>query len=101
MRDYVLGRVLIDESNTFFYGETSLDGVFDLVSRSKKSVQFPEHNAGTLVAEGFLDDTVRYTVEDVCHVRSPVRAFDVRSECHSLVDYHARARTPLAAMSVQ
>ena len=60
--------MLIDGSNTFFYGETSLDGVLDLVSRSKKSVQFPEHNAGTLVAEGFLDDTVRYTVEDVCHV---------------------------------
>ncbi|WP_201740246.1 type B DNA-directed DNA polymerase [Salinigranum halophilum] len=35
----VLGRAIIDESNTFFYGETNLDGVLDLVSRSKKPVQ--------------------------------------------------------------
>ena len=35
----VPGRAIIDESNTFFYGETNLDGVFDLVSRSKKPVQ--------------------------------------------------------------
>ena len=35
----VPGRVIIDESNTFFYGETNLDGVLDLVSRSKKPVQ--------------------------------------------------------------
>ena len=33
------GRAVIDESNTFFYGETNLDGVLDLVSRSKKPVQ--------------------------------------------------------------
>jgi DNA polymerase I len=31
--------VLTDESNTFFYGETDLDGVPDLVSRSNKPVQ--------------------------------------------------------------
>ncbi|SEH66654.1 DNA polymerase I [Halopenitus malekzadehii] len=35
----VPGRVIIDESNTFFYGETNLDGVLDLVSRSTKPVQ--------------------------------------------------------------
>jgi len=35
----VPGRVIIDESNTFFYGETNLDGVLDLVSRSKKPIQ--------------------------------------------------------------
>ena len=35
----VSGRAIIDESNTFFYGETNLDGVLDLVSRSKKPVQ--------------------------------------------------------------
>jgi DNA polymerase I len=35
----VPGRAIIDESNTFFYGETNLDGVLDLVSRSKKPVQ--------------------------------------------------------------
>ena len=35
----VPGRAVIDESNTFFYGETNLDGVLDLVSRSKKPVQ--------------------------------------------------------------
>jgi len=35
----VPGRTIIDESNTFFYGETNLDGVLDLVSRSKKPVQ--------------------------------------------------------------
>ena len=35
----VPGRVIIDESNTFFYGETHLDGVLNLVSRSKKPVQ--------------------------------------------------------------
>jgi DNA polymerase I len=35
----VPGRAIIDESNTFFYGETTLDGVLDLVSRSKKPVQ--------------------------------------------------------------
>ncbi|TKX72364.1 type B DNA-directed DNA polymerase [Halorubrum sp. GN11_10-6_MGM] len=35
----VPGRVIIDESNTFFYGETNLDGVLDLVSRSRKPVQ--------------------------------------------------------------
>jgi len=35
----VPGRAIIDESNTFFYGETNLDGVFDLVSRSKKPIQ--------------------------------------------------------------
>ena len=33
------GRAIIDESNTFFYGETNIDGVLDLVSRSKKPVQ--------------------------------------------------------------
>jgi len=31
----VPGRAIIDESNTFFYGETNLNGVLDLVSRSK------------------------------------------------------------------
>jgi len=35
----VPGRAIIDESNTFFYGETNLDGVLDLVGRSKKPVQ--------------------------------------------------------------
>jgi len=35
----VPGRAIIDKSNTFFYGETNLDGVLDLVSRSKKPVQ--------------------------------------------------------------
>ncbi|WP_049911833.1 type B DNA-directed DNA polymerase [Halorubrum kocurii] len=35
----VPGRAIIDESNTFFYAETNLDGVLDLVSRSKKPVQ--------------------------------------------------------------
>jgi len=33
------GRVIIDESNTFFYEETNLDGVIDLVSRSRKPLQ--------------------------------------------------------------
>ena len=33
------GRAIIDKSNTFFYGETNLDGVLDLVSRSKKPIQ--------------------------------------------------------------
>ncbi|ESS08880.1 MAG: hypothetical protein A07HN63_01087, partial [uncultured archaeon A07HN63] len=33
------GRAIIDESNTFFYEETNLDGVIDLVSRSKKPLQ--------------------------------------------------------------
>ena len=35
----VPGRAIIDESNTFFYGETNLKGVLDLVSRSKKPIQ--------------------------------------------------------------
>ncbi len=35
----VPGRAIVDESNTFFYGETNLDGVLDLVSRSKKPIQ--------------------------------------------------------------
>jgi len=35
----VPGRAIIDESNTFFYGETNLEGVIDLVSRSRKPVQ--------------------------------------------------------------
>ena len=35
----VPGRAIIDESNTFFYGETNLNGVLDLVSRSKKPIQ--------------------------------------------------------------
>ncbi|ELZ21053.1 DNA polymerase I [Halosimplex carlsbadense 2-9-1] len=35
----VPGRAIIDKSNTFFYGETNLDGVLDLVSRSKKPIQ--------------------------------------------------------------
>jgi len=35
----VPGRAIIDESNTFFYDETNLDGVLDLVSRSKKPIQ--------------------------------------------------------------
>jgi DNA polymerase I len=35
----VPGRAIIHESNTFFYGETNLDGVLNLVSRSKKHVQ--------------------------------------------------------------
>jgi len=33
------GRAIIDESNTFFYGETNLDGILDPVSRSKKPIQ--------------------------------------------------------------
>jgi len=35
----VPGRAIIDESNTFFYGETNLDGVLDLVARSNKPIQ--------------------------------------------------------------
>ncbi|SFC70083.1 DNA polymerase I [Halobiforma haloterrestris] len=35
----VPGRAIVDESNTFFYGETNLQGVLDLVSRSGKPVQ--------------------------------------------------------------
>jgi len=35
----VPGRAIVDESNTFFYGETNLDGILDLVSRSKKPIQ--------------------------------------------------------------
>jgi DNA polymerase I len=35
----VPGRAIVDESNTFFYGETNLDGILDLVSRSKKPLQ--------------------------------------------------------------
>ena len=35
----VPGRAIVDESNTFFYGETDLEGVLDLVARSKKPVQ--------------------------------------------------------------
>jgi len=33
------GRVIIDESNTFFYKETNLEGIIDLVSRSQKPLQ--------------------------------------------------------------
>jgi len=33
------GRAIIDESNTFFYEETNLDGVIGLVSRSRKPLQ--------------------------------------------------------------
>jgi DNA polymerase I len=35
----VPGRAIIDESNTFFYDETNLDGVLDLVARSRKPLQ--------------------------------------------------------------
>ncbi len=35
----VPGRAIVDESNTFFYDETNLDGVLDLVSRSRKPLQ--------------------------------------------------------------
>ncbi|MCU4751319.1 type B DNA-directed DNA polymerase [Halobacteria archaeon AArc-curdl1] len=35
----VPGRAIIDESNTFFYHETNLEGVLDLVSRSRKPLQ--------------------------------------------------------------
>ncbi|WP_312912779.1 type B DNA-directed DNA polymerase [Natronosalvus caseinilyticus] len=35
----VPGRAIIDESNTFFFGETNIDGVLDLVSRSRKPIQ--------------------------------------------------------------
>jgi DNA polymerase I len=35
----VPGRALIDRSNTFFFGETNIDGVLDLVSRSRKQIQ--------------------------------------------------------------
>jgi DNA polymerase I len=31
----ISGRAIIDEPNTFFFGETNLEGVLDLVSRSK------------------------------------------------------------------
>ena len=33
------GRAIVDESNTFFYEETNLNGVIDLVSRSRKPLQ--------------------------------------------------------------
>jgi DNA polymerase I len=35
----VLGRAIVDESNTFFYGETTLEGMVDLVARSRKPIQ--------------------------------------------------------------
>ncbi|WP_336325186.1 type B DNA-directed DNA polymerase [Halovenus sp. HT40] len=35
----VPGRVIIDQSNTFFYDETNLDGCLDLVERSRKPLQ--------------------------------------------------------------
>ncbi|RDI72656.1 type B DNA-directed DNA polymerase [Halopelagius longus] len=35
----VPGRVIIDESNTFFWDQTNLDGCLDLVSRSHKPLQ--------------------------------------------------------------
>ncbi|GAB3700445.1 type B DNA-directed DNA polymerase [Halorubrum pallidum] len=35
----VPGRAIIDESNAFFFGETNLDGILDLVTRSKKPIQ--------------------------------------------------------------
>jgi DNA polymerase I len=35
----VLGRVIVDESNTFFFGEANLDGLLDLVARSHKPLQ--------------------------------------------------------------
>ncbi|WP_336328807.1 type B DNA-directed DNA polymerase [Halovenus sp. HT40] len=35
----VPGRAIIDESNTFFYDETNLNGCLDLVERSKKPLQ--------------------------------------------------------------
>ncbi|MFD1600681.1 type B DNA-directed DNA polymerase [Halobellus rarus] len=35
----VPGRAIIDRSNTFFFGETNIDGVLDLVSRSRKPIQ--------------------------------------------------------------
>jgi DNA polymerase I len=35
----VPGRAIVDESNTFFYAETNLDGVLDLVARSRKPLQ--------------------------------------------------------------
>ena len=35
----VPGRAIIDESSTFFYNETNLDGVLDLVERSRKPLQ--------------------------------------------------------------
>ncbi|WP_458210310.1 type B DNA-directed DNA polymerase [Haladaptatus sp. NG-SE-30] len=35
----VPGRAIIDKSNTFFFGETNIDGVLDLVSRSRKPIQ--------------------------------------------------------------
>ncbi len=35
----VPGRAIIDRSNTFFYSQTNLDGVLDLVERSRKPLQ--------------------------------------------------------------
>lgn len=35
----VPGRAIVDESNSFFYWETNLDGLLDLVKRSKKPLQ--------------------------------------------------------------
>ncbi|MFC4360266.1 type B DNA-directed DNA polymerase [Halobium salinum] len=35
----VPGRAIIDRSNTFFFGETYIDGVLDLVTRSRKPIQ--------------------------------------------------------------
>ena len=33
------GRAIIDRSNTFFFGETNINGVLDLVSWSRKLIQ--------------------------------------------------------------
>jgi DNA polymerase I len=38
-RNNVPGQTIIDESNTFFYGETNPDGVLNLVSQSKKPIK--------------------------------------------------------------
>jgi DNA polymerase I len=35
----VPGRAIIDTSNSFFWGQTNLDGLFDLVERSRKPLQ--------------------------------------------------------------
>jgi hypothetical protein len=38
---------IIDGSNTFFYGETNLDGILDLVSRSNPSRNLRGHPSAT------------------------------------------------------
>lgn len=57
----VPGRVIIDKANTFFWDQTNLDGILDLVGRSHKPLQ---ESAWASIGNVFTAIQIRYALDN-------------------------------------